>query len=319
MNNSFRFVLLFTVSLIFLSSCKKKVIQIIPVIEIEKNMSVEEPVNIKFFAFQTSQIGFAAADTNYIYKTIDGGSNWDKIYVDSSNPTRKCSGLDFFDEQQGLCAMGGRVYVTNDGGISWTDKQDGDYIQIADDGTAVVCEVSNYDFYIYTSTNNGQSFSSLNDWSLYGDDVGFRVLDRNIYIQGNSFSHDDIHKFDIHNSSVHEILNPNNGVMNDFYSYNDELYGVGFGVYEDQYDGFDEVYRVHSYEYYSIDGYQNFIVCVGEKSLVSNMEGVNEYTWNEVFNTDGNSFSETFYKIRFINSTRCYLSGSNGTIYKIKI
>jgi hypothetical protein len=107
--------------------------------------------------------------------------------------------------------------------------------------------------------------------------------------------------------------------MNDFYSYNDELYGVGFGVYEDQYDGFDEVYRVHSYEYYSIDGYQNFIVCVGEKSLVSNMEGVNEYTWNEVFNTDGNSFSETFYKIRFINSTRCYLSGSNGTIYKIKI
>ncbi len=54
---------------------------------------------------------------NYIYKSIDGGNSWDRIYDSNDLPITSFS---FKNETLGWFCSGNKIYKTTDGGINWT-------------------------------------------------------------------------------------------------------------------------------------------------------------------------------------------------------
>src|SRR5215204_146949 len=85
------------------TSCEKKFLEIVPVTEKVEDLSIPNGGNIKFFSFPIATVGYAASDTNFIYKTTDGGKSWKQVLFNNSqlNAYVRCKKLEFFDEQNG--------------------------------------------------------------------------------------------------------------------------------------------------------------------------------------------------------------------------
>lgn len=72
-----------------------------------------------------------AGSTGVIYKTIDGGANWNKIlfsisYLDPPN-ANSINSMHFLNEKVGyICGEYGEIYGTTDGGDTWSIKRKGD-------------------------------------------------------------------------------------------------------------------------------------------------------------------------------------------------
>lgn len=305
--------------LVLSMSCKKKVLEIIPVIEIEKDMSITNGKDIKYFSFPSSQIGYAAYDTSFIYKTNNSGTTWSLINVANN---KKCNGLEFFNELKGICLMGNSMYATSDGGLTWNLKDSGvNFIGKTDKGIGILGKCNNFSCSIYTSVDSAGSFQSVGDITFQGDFLSARIVDSKIIVFSKDY--DKLKGFDVisnQNFSIKFYINNNNPF--DIYLSGSTgcVVGVGGDIKEDRFGvGYSRAYFNHSYNYYSVDGVGNFIVCVGNKTIASNMDIGNDNEWNEVFDSKGNGFDHIFYKIRFINSSSFYLSGNNGLLLKAKI
>jgi hypothetical protein len=114
-------------SFFLFTACKKKVIEIVPVIDYE-NISIDDSADIKYFSFPTYDVGYAAGSK--LYKTIDGGKNWTALSV-SGNIT----GVEFINTNVGFCVVNGGLLKTTDGGTNWTYKLNSNFIAIAENGT----------------------------------------------------------------------------------------------------------------------------------------------------------------------------------------
>ncbi len=308
--------------LVFLTACKKKVLEIVPVMEVEKDMSIQTTGSIRYFSFPSESIGYAAADSGFIYKTIDGGLSWNIITVAAN---KKCRGLEFFTNSKGICLMDRSLYSTANGGISWSLKNsDTDFIGKTINGIGVSGKCTPNSCSIKTSNDSSVSFQSVGNINISGDFISARVVDSKVFVfTKDVFYYDELHGFDlITNQSITIDFDNITNNPSDIYLSGSTgcVTGVGGDIMEDEFGvGYDRTYYSHSYNYYSVDGYNGFIVCVGDKTIASNLDIGTEEKWNEVFDTKGNGFTHTFYKIRFINANSFYISGSKGLLIKAKI
>jgi hypothetical protein len=309
---------------LLLSSCKKKIIETIPVIDYE-DVSLNESADIKSFSFPTLLTGYAAA--NNLFKTIDGGHSWTKL-----NFAGSIKSIEFVDENTGFCTSDGYLYRTINGGQTWVLLVSADYVAIAQSGQIVIAKETTFIGNIKVSNNNGNTFYASQTLSLNGHLSGLRVFDNTAYITDTkSYSDDVIRGVNIADSNKTVRLeakatadeNPNdlyyvggNGAVVGGRGLICNSSGSGNPYYI---ASFDRSYYGHTYTYNSIDGYDGLMVAVGYHTIASNIDIKNKETWNEVFNKDRNGFEQTFFRIRFFNKTTFFVSGNNGLIWKVKI
>lgn len=327
MKKNHLFCLLGVIALAF--SCKQKIIDLIVVIDIEKNMSISGAGDIKFLSFPSEEIGYAASESNFIYKTIDGGSSWTQVTVGTTNT---CNGLEFFDVDEGLCLMGGKLYKTTDGGGSWNLVRSGvKFMRKNSDNVVVIGECSQnlLEVHIWKSTDNGSNFNLLMGtinppaFGVYCFDIRFVSL-QDDQLTVNYDDVDAMYGMNISDGSQFTIVlddYDNYTLPNDFYLDQSEGVLVGErGMIQSNHSS-NWYLRNHygnAYTYHAVDGYDGLVVCVGERAITTNM-AINDNEWNEVFDAGGNGFSETFYEVQFLDESTFYLSGSDGLIYKCRI
>lgn len=316
-----------------LTSCKKKVLEIVPVLQVEKDMSIAGAGDIKFFDFPEGQVGYAASDTTFIYKTLNGGASWEKIEIGDGG---KCRAIDFFDATNGMVLMGLKLYITQDGGDTWEMETTGVIFSgISDTGIGAYIKDCNYPSCSVMTTNNmGASFQetgSLNHGEVWYEITGGRMTGNSMVLIHSDSNFDDIlygynleleESFSLPFDNITAYVE----VTDLFLSGESEGAIVGEGgtlqVRTQYFSGsysFSQQVIEHSYDYYGVDGRDGLIVAVGEQMITSNIDIQTEYPFNPVFDSDGNGFTETFYAIEFYATDRFYLSGENGLILKAKL
>lgn len=315
-----KYLLLFCLAALAIA-CKKRVLEIVPVIEIEKDMSIVNAGDIKHFSFPSGSVGYAASDTNFIYKTTDGGASWKVINPGGGT----CRGIEFFDDTHGMCLMGSAVMVTGDGGQSWTPADYADFIGITGDGVAVSGSCGFPDCNIRVSTDSAKSFTSLGSVEIDGDFTRARVVDGKVIVFAEETYYDDVARgLDISTGEDYSVSFDNITASQnpeDIYLYKGEgaVVAPAGTILTGSNGHFNRDYYGHLYSYYSADGYEGFIICVGENTITTNLDVENSEPWTEVLDTEGNGFDRTFYRIRLIAGTTFYLSGSDGYLVKAKI
>lgn len=322
------------IALFTISSCKKRILEIIAVTEIVKDMSLPDKVDVKFFSFPSNTVGYAAGTSNgssTIYKTINRGSSWTIINVTSGVNT--CLGIEFFTENRGMCLMGTTLYVTDDGGTTWTSGGTGHFLGISDQGIGVLGYADSrsgyYGYYndIIITKDSGKTFHSIGNVYRDHEFTTGRVVGSKAFVFYKLMSTDSkVNGIDLIDSTAISFqFGRQYGEPIDIYLSNKLCVAVttGGNIME-SYDGtvgdyLGNRYDVHNQSYHSVDGYGDLVVCVGNKTIASNKDLNSEYRWNEVFDKNGESFKNIFYKIRFINQSTFYISGDKGLIYKMKI
>lgn len=310
-------------SLLF--SCKKKIFEEIPLLHVEKNMNIPNGGNIKHFSFPSELIAYAASDSSFIYKTTDGGQNWVKLsWVNNAC----CKGIEFFDENNGMCLMNNTVYVTSNGGQNWTPKLNADFIAISDDGLRGICGKCPNDVSceISITTDKGQNFSLTGLAPIRGA-FSFAEMDGNSIILFGSevFYYDFVHGYDITSGTITQFDFSNitdNETPRDFYVSGGKGFLVGeSGMIQDNLNSglYSRKYYMHNYTYRSADGFGQTAICVGDKTITTNLSINDNTDWKEAVDKDKNGFKENFYKVKCISERSFYLSGSNGLLIRAKL
>lgn len=304
----------------FAVGCKKRIVERQAVIDII-DISITDGGDLKYFSFPSIDTGFVAANKNFIYKTVNAGASWTKIYPIGSTSTSKCKGIEFFDEMHGMVLMERTIYVTADGGVTWIQKIAADDICQTKGGIGVAV-IDNYVYgTVKKTTNKGVSFFSVGgNVDFVGGYISARATGDFVFVFGTS------------NSSVTNGLNLINNQAtyfcyssaypSDVYIDNNIQCSVGKSGLVQAYRGYnchDRVYDQHSLDYNSVDGYDGIVVAVGNNTMVSNKILTEKDEWTEVFNSDGNGFHKTFYRIRFINQNTFIVSGNNGLLWRATI
>ncbi len=108
-------------------------------------------------SFVDVQTGYAAGWDGYVIKTTDGGATWDTLTV--SNNMWEITDIEFYDENNGIILEGANIFLTNDGGQTWTQgtglTKAGYMVEYLDANTLVVVGNENS---IYKSTDGGNSW-----------------------------------------------------------------------------------------------------------------------------------------------------------------
>lgn len=319
-----KFLLLCCCLIFAFNSCKKKVFELVPILTVEKQMNIDGAGNIRYFSFPTEQTGYAASDSSFIYKTINGGDNWTKLQWVNN---KRCKGIEFFDELNGMCLMDDIVYVTSDGGSNWAASLNADFIAISDDGltgitgtcTDMTCDIS-------TSSDKGQSFS-LNGTAPIKGSFSFVEIDgTNVILFGEEvYSYDFTFGYELSNGEIKRYDFEDltfDAMPSDFYHANTKGFLTGHqGVIQENSHSNVHIrnYYVHNYNYHSTDGFGNTVICVGDNTITTNLAIDGESEWREVVDSDRNGFKQNFYNVKCINQNSFYLSGSNGTLMRAKL
>ncbi len=120
-------------------------------------------VDLHDIIFLNPDSGIAVGDSGVILKSSNGGSSWDLVMKSEEESLHKVA---FFNDLDGL-AIGSDIFLTADGGSSWTelDRPD-EYTDLAILNDSTVLVTSKNDGLI-RSTNKGQTFKVL-----LGSDTG---------------------------------------------------------------------------------------------------------------------------------------------------
>ena len=312
-------------NLLFFISCKKKVIEIIPVIEYEDISITGVSADVNSFSFPTIETGYAVA--NGLYKTINSGTSWTKLAI-----TGNIKEVEFVNSTIGFCISDGYLYKTIDGGQTWVLKISADFVEIAQNGNVVVAKETTFIANLKISTDNGNTFVNAPTLSINGHLAGLKVCDNKAYVfDTQGFSANMINGLNLADANKYVRLQVNANAAENatdvYYSggTGSVVGGKGFiansnsvsGTY--YLAGFSRSYYGHTYPYYSVDGYEGLMVAVGYHSIATNMDIQNKEPWNEVFDKNRNGFEQTFLKVKFYNKSTFYVSGSNGLIWKATI
>jgi hypothetical protein len=324
-----KLMVLFLFLVVGLGSCKKQVIEIYPVIEVTK-LNIETESDVTGFDFLDANTVIAAAGEE-LYKSTNGGDSWASVL---SIPSPYGSGkVDFHDNLRGIAstrAANGafRYYMTVDGGDTWSTIGSGNVMGFAPDGRLINGNYSYGTFSLTESTNNGQTWLTFLQNGGSGTGGTFtHALFEGDYVY---FINEDT-PFDREVERVHltfgleDVLSlPNSGTfypINDVYLSPKGHYWAGdvcTNLIPLSSNGFIVDLR-HSYDYHAVDGFGDLVVFVGEKSIASNMDILNDEYVNEVWDSGLSGFDETFYEVRFVSDSTLYISGSNGTFWRAKI
>ena len=70
--------------------------------------------------FTTANIGWAVAESGWVYHTTDGGQNWESRQL---QPIRDLTGVHFYDVEHGwIVGHQGAIFYTSDAGVNWEDQ-----------------------------------------------------------------------------------------------------------------------------------------------------------------------------------------------------
>ncbi|MBN2682555.1 MAG: hypothetical protein JXR58_08605 [Bacteroidales bacterium] len=304
-------IILFIAIAFFLSSCKKKVVEIVPTLTIIDDLSINGANDIRYISYISRDICFAATDS-CIYKTINGGGTWVSIDVEGNF---LCRGIAFFDELNGMCLMDIKLYTTHDGGETWNFKGYGDFVFVNEDGIGFVGDCSSTYCDLQKTYNKGETFSNLIQFPLDASLRGFRFMENKILIinddaQIEGYNLSMMNKFDLDINANYDEF------PRGIYMTNNDTVVVGLnGLIMDPDLYLDVMKRSNysnNYDYYDIDGNDDYQICVGENIISTNLDIASENEWNPVFDINGNGFDKLFRVIRFIEKDKFLLGGSNG-------
>lgn len=117
-------------------------------------------------SFVDINTGYAVGWDDYVIKTTDGGDTWDTLYIDTGMFSFYAD-IEFYDENNGVALYNSDVYITSDGGESWTMgnslDQGGYMIEYIDENTLITVGNENY---ISKSTDGGYNWTVKNSGSI---------------------------------------------------------------------------------------------------------------------------------------------------------
>jgi photosystem II stability/assembly factor-like uncharacterized protein len=320
-----RFILLIIPLFLLSYGCKKKVIEIVPVIEYE-DISIPDNADLKFFSFPTLNVGYAGV--NKLFKTTDGGKSWNTLNLPGT-----ITGLEFVDESTGFCVSSNLLYKTKNGGSSWNYLMPANYIGKSENGNIVVGTPGNFTCKVQMSKDTGTTFFPLRSISVDGNILSMRVLNNKVFVFGSeSYFSDAVNGLNLIDTSKFVKIgikatayeNPNDAYFSGSDGAAVGMQGyIGYSSYNLNPDiylaNFSRIYYDHTYTYNSVDGFDGLMVAVGYHTIASNIDIDNEEKWNEVFDKQRNGFEQTFYKVRFFDKQTLFISGNNGLLWKAKI
>lgn len=135
------------------------------------------------------QSAVMTTESGKIYKTTNGGNQWDEVYT--GNPDLLI-GLDFVDAQNGwACGWFGRILHTEDDGAHWTSLRHDGYHQFEDihftSDTEGWVVSSNYTDTAWYSTNGGVDWQpSILPYKIYWNKISFTSPDTGWIAGGSS-------------------------------------------------------------------------------------------------------------------------------------
>ena len=116
-------------------------------------------------SFVDMQTGYAAGWDDYVIKTTDGGATWDTLTV--ATGMWEITDIEFYDADHGILLEGANVYLTEDGGETWTAGgglvNSGYMVDYLDANTLIVVGNENY---IYKTTDGGLNWSVKNSGNI---------------------------------------------------------------------------------------------------------------------------------------------------------
>ncbi len=124
-----------------------------------------------FFVNDTT--GWAACSDGQVYRTLDGGKDWD-LQLNEWDYFRS---IEFFDDQVGFAgSLYGKLFKTMNGGEDWyeiTDSLPEEFpgicgMSVADDTTIYACGIWSSPGYIFKSTDRGHTWEYI-DMSMWAD------------------------------------------------------------------------------------------------------------------------------------------------------
>jgi photosystem II stability/assembly factor-like uncharacterized protein len=253
------------------SSCKKIIVETIPVIEYT-DISIPNARGIQYFSFPDNQVGYAASDTNFIYKTTDGGKTWAVIKNADWPYYQTCKGIVFYDALNGFCLMGAIAYSTTDGGVNWVIanpwygvNSTGAFCGITSSGVGIMGRAERYGYVtLYATSDKGKTFYDI------GTTIRLRAAYRKGKVSGDFISiltnlDNTVYGLSYSTLKSFEWMVSGMGDLSDFfYTGTTEGFAVGpkgkltacYSTYQN-YNG-----PIHSYDYFSIDGQNDLILAV---------------------------------------------------------
>lgn len=134
---------------------------------------------LEAMSFVDLQTGYVAGWDDYVLKTVDGGLNWDTLNV--ATDMWIINDIEFYDYDNGIIMEGSNVYLTEDGGDSWSLVNTFDFgcfeVVYADQNTVFT---EGYMNKIYKSIDGGYSWTEVYS-SMSTDHIllGIDFLDEN--------------------------------------------------------------------------------------------------------------------------------------------
>jgi hypothetical protein len=317
MNKTYPLIILIV---FLLYGCKKKVLDIIPVAIIEKDISIKGAYSLDNLCVVNDKVMYVASygQVSSIYKTINGGTTWQKLNFVG---TEKVNALDFFNENEGFCLSASTIYITADGGNTWLANGYAKMLTKTADNRIVA--LNNYfnNYTIKESKDKGATFIVRNTFWSAELDYAYADID-NIYVFSNVSTAIKVSTTNFAESEIELDFSLAVNSVNDTYNNFGSLILVGSSgdIYEDSgYGGQTRYYYGHNHNYYSIDGKDGTVVCAGYTVLTTNKDFGEDEEWNELFDKDGNTYLKTFTEIKMIDKNSFYVCCSSGEIYKMKI
>ncbi|MFT6921097.1 MAG: hypothetical protein ACJA1C_000091 [Crocinitomicaceae bacterium] len=324
------FLLSLIIGTLFTGCTKKSKVVDYKVVMTSEDRSISTSDDIVDFSFVDENIGYALGYDGYsvkLHKTINGGLNW--IEVGAPNPSFNIDYDDihsmlFVDEFNGMLLINQRLYRTLNGGMSWIEltNQFGFALDVifscqGEDGNIYAFETNNSNGVceIYKLEMNGYGYTIVATYpTLFTDfDTGHYhdnhvvLLSRNF----NLFEHM-VYRINLNNFSgeILEVTGSNYEIPNDaMHTSQGTIFARKSGLVH----FFNkQAYFYNNNDYYSIDQVNDYFVAVRDNSISTNYIG----TWEEALNVEGTSFIEKFRRVRKIDDSHFYLSGTNGLFYK---
>ncbi len=255
-------------------------------------------------------------ETVALYKTVDGGQNWQEISLPMTG-IQNVKGFLFLDSQNGALIVNESLYRSQDGGQTWTlaglsgytgiKAGTNDFYAFADQ---YVFDGEVYFFPIGGSRTVAHQFDS----DLVYIERSFSAGDKTFFVYTNHF-YTSIDGFDF--LSEMEFNMPFSPTINAYEEPMDIAFGNGEYVAVHKqgkiiYLNGSTWYNHHTRDYSAIDFRNDFFIAVGDRTISSNYLG----KWMDVINLDGLAFQEYFRDVKIIGASSFYVSGNRGLFYK---
>lgn len=303
-----------------LTACEPKIVEVIPIVVIEEDLSIPGAGDIHHFTFIEPQIGFAAGKGPWVYRTTDGGATWQSIQVAEHGNVQQ---LGFFNATQGICQVNGFIYRTQDGGLTWSDRSlwQVDYVGVTPQGLGVEVDCFNFDCEVSISTNQGEWFLPIGSVSLHWESLHRIFLYDSLIVINNEDGYVPDFAFGLNLYSRESVQFPGSfGTPNDLYLSDSYMVTVEKDGFISGLEGNPrrEYFR-HNLEYHAVDGMGGRVICVGDHTIAANVDIGEEGIWHELFLAETNGFNNIFYNVQMLTDSTFLVSGDQGLLWKMRL